>query len=397
MPHYQPISYAILVASLIPLVFLYLVKWLNFFETHRVRFILLALVWGGLSLELSYLTAHPMALILGRPFVSTHISPVVEEIFKSLVLLYLVRRADTTFFVDGAVYGFASGIGFAIVENMLYLSRVDVDTGVVVGTVRAFISSVGHGSFTAIVGMFLAGFPLGRINHPLLRWLIGLTISITIHTIYNNTAFHNFVFGHTGLLILAGISFSSLLFVAGAILWGLSRERKRLRKSLGMKTRGSFGETKLVQRLDDLDEVLAPIEEKFGEVKREQVENALHLSAELSLKQDLIRKTRDPELRVELAQQITELKRELKQARHDVGIYIMSFVRSIVPKTSWSLWARLAKTLEKLERAQLDLWKTAATKLAGHSPEGHGLYLGVEAALTARSQAASLAIEGEEE
>jgi RsiW-degrading membrane proteinase PrsW (M82 family) len=397
MTHYQPISYSILIASVVPLVFLYLVKWLNFFETHRVRLILLALVWGAISLELSYLTAHPMALQLGRPFVSTHISPFVEEIFKSLVLLYLVRRADTTFFVDGAIYGFACGIGFAIAENMLYLSRVDMDTGVVVSTVRAFVSSVGHGSFTAIVGMALAGFPLGRINHPLLRWVAGLTVSITLHTAYNNIAFHNFVFGQTGLLILATISFSALLCVAGAIIWGLSRERRQLRRSLGMNAQGSAGEARLVQHIDDLDELLAPIEERFGEVKREQVENALRLGAELAMKQELIRKTRDPELRAELVPQITELKRDLKQQRHEVGVYVMSYVRSILPKTTWSLWARLEQIRTKLQTPRSNLWSVLSGKLLGHNATGAGVYALVEAGLLARTQAAALATEGEEE
>lgn len=396
MPHYQPISYSIVVASVVPLVFLFIVKWLNFFETHRFRLILLALAWGAISLELSYLTAHPMALVLGRPFVSTHISPFVEEVFKSLVLLYLVRRADTTFFVDGAVYGFASGIGFAIAENMLYLSRVDVDTGVVVGTIRAFISSVGHGSFTAIVGMALAGFPLGRVTHPLARWLVGLAVSITLHTFYNNRAFHNFVFGHTGLLVLAAISFGSFLCVALAILWGLARERRKLRRSLGMKLRGS-GEARLVRNMDDMDDLLAPVEERFGEVKREQVENALHLSAELAMKQELIRKTRDPELRAELAPQITELKRDLKQARADVGIYIMSYVRSIVPKVSWSIWARLGKTMQTLEAAKTSLWPALAARLVGHNTAGATMYAGLQTALEARAQSAARTIEAEED
>ncbi|TMH56268.1 MAG: PrsW family intramembrane metalloprotease, partial [Betaproteobacteria bacterium] len=119
--------------------------------------------------------------------------PAGEEIFKSLVLLYLVRRGAMTSFVDGAVYGFASGIGFAIVENMLYLSRVDVDTGVVIGTTRAFLASVLHGSTSAIVGMAVGGFPLGRVKHPLLAWLIGLAVAIGIHTTFNVTVFQNFV------------------------------------------------------------------------------------------------------------------------------------------------------------------------------------------------------------
>ena len=387
-------GYSILTASLIPLAFLYLVKWLNFFETHRFRLILLALVWGVISVELSYLVDHPIRLILGFQFVATRTAPVVEEIFKSLILLYLVRRADTTFFVDGAVYGFASGIGFAIAENMLYLSRVDVDTGVVVATSRAFVSSVAHGSTTAIVGIALAGFPLGWFNHPLLRWLVGLVVAISIHIAYNRTAFHQFVFGQTGLLVLACIAFAALLIVAGSIAWGLRRERRRLRKSLGMKAGAGSGEARLVRNAGDLDELLAPVQERFGEQKREQAANALLLAAQLAMKQDQIRKTRDPELRAELAPQITQLKLELKKARHDVGIYIMSYVRSIMPKATWSLWARLEQTLAKRrEPPGGNLWHSLESRLAGHNPAAEGVYATVRAQLDAR--AAALAAEGE--
>ena len=396
MTHYQPISYAILMAGVIPLVFLYLIKWLNFFETHRVRLILLALVWGVVSGGLSYLVSHPMRLVLGMPFVATHTAPIVEEIFKSLVLLYLARRADTVSFVDGAVYGFAAGIGFAIEENMLFLSRVDMDTGVIVGTLRAFAASVLHGSTTAIVGMAVAGFPLGRVRHPLLGWVIGLTIAISIHTIYNNTAYHNFVFGQMSYLALTSIAFAALVLATSAMLWGLRLERLRLRKSLGMKAGVSKGEAMLVQHVDDFDDLLAPLEERFGEVKREQVANALLLGAQLAMKQDLIRKTKDPELRAELARQITELKQELKQARHDVGIYIMSYVRSIMPKTTWSLWARLEQILMKLGTPGTNLWNALEAKLAVHDSTGTGLHARIQAALDARILTAALATEGEE-
>jgi RsiW-degrading membrane proteinase PrsW (M82 family) len=396
MTHYQPISYAILMASVIPLAFLYLIKWLNFFETHRARLILLALVWGAISGGLSYLVSHPMRLVLGMPFVATRTAPIVEEIFKSLILLYLVRRADTTSFVDGAVYGFAAGIGFAIEENMLFLSRVDADTGVIVGILRAFTASVLHGSLTAIVGMAVAGFPLGRVRHPLLAWVIGLAVAIAIHLFYNNTAYHNFAYGQASYLALTSIAFAALVLATSAMLWGLRLERVRLRKSLGMKAGVSKGEAILVQRIDDLDDLLAPVEERFGEVKREQVANALLLGAQLAMKQGLIRKTRDPELRAELAPQITELKRELKQARHDVGIYIMSYVRSIMPKTTWSLWARLEQILTKLEAPRTNLWNALGTKLAVHDSTGRGLHARIQAELDARMRTAALATEGEE-
>jgi RsiW-degrading membrane proteinase PrsW (M82 family) len=398
MPHFEPTSYAILAASVIPLVFLYLIKWLNFFETHRVRLILLALVWGAISVELSYQVSHPMRLVLGAEFVATHTAPIVEEIFKSLVLLYLARRADTTFFVDGAVYGFATGIGFAIAENMLYLSRVDVDTGVIVATLRAFVASLGHGSSTAIVGMALAGFPMGGLNrHPLGAWIIGLTVAIAFHASYNNVAYHHFAFEQTNFLVLAAIAFIEVLLVVGAIMWGLRRERNRLRRSLGMRTGGSKGgEAMLVRRIDDLDDLLAPIEERFGEIKREQVASVLLLGAQLAMKQDLIRKTKDPELRAELAVQIIETKRDLKQHRHEVGMYVMSYVRSIIPKTTWSLWARLEQMLTKLEAPRTNLWDVLGAKLAVHESTGMGLHARIQAELDARMRTAALATEGEE-
>ena len=395
MPHFEPVSYSILIASVIPLVFLYLVKQLNFFETHQARLIILALAWGAVSVELSYQVSHPMALILGKQFVSTHTAPFVEEIFKSLILLYLVRRASTTFFVDGAVYGFAVGIGFAIAENMLYLSRVDVETGMVVGTVRAFVSSLGHGSTTALVGMALAGFPLGRVDHPLLRWLVGLTVAIALHTAYNNTAFHHFVFGQTGLLVLAAINFSALFLVAVAIVWGVRRERKRLHKSLGMAG-ASKGEARLVQHLNDLDDLLAPVEARFGELKREQAVNALLLGAQLAMKQDQIRHTKDPELRAALAVQITEMKRDLKQQRREVGMYVMSYVRSILPKTTWSLWARLEGILSRLPASQTNLWELARARLGAHSPTTGGVHEMILARLHAQTQAAMVAAGDEE-
>jgi RsiW-degrading membrane proteinase PrsW (M82 family) len=398
-PHYQPIGYAILVASVTPLVFLYLIKWLNFFETHRVKPLLLALGWGVIAVGLSYSVDHPIRLILGMQYVGTRFAPPVEEVFKSLVLLYLVRRADTTSFVDGAVYGFAAGIGFAIAENMLFLSRVDMDTGVVVATLRAFAASVLHGSTSAIVGMAVAGFPLGRIKHPLLAWLVGLVVAISIHAAYDFLAFHEFVRSRTPFLALGATAYGALLLATGAMLWGLRLERRRLHKTLGIKAGVSKGEAMLVQHIDDLDDLLAPIEERYGEVKREQVANALLLGAQLAMKQDLIRKTRDPELRAELAPQISELKRELKQARGDVGIYIMSHVRSIVPRTTWSLWARLDQMLAKRAAAPgvANLWNVLSAKLLGHNATGTGLYALVDAGLVARGQAAALSTEAEEE
>lgn len=376
--------YSILIASAVPLLFLYIIKWLNFFETHRPKLIFIALAWGAISVLFSYLVDHPLVPIVGRPVVAVKIGPSVEEIFKSLILLYLVRRADYTYFVDGAIYGFAVGIGFAVAENMLYLSRVDVNTGLIVAITRAFSASVMHGGSTALVGIAMGGFPLARKVHPLIAWVVGLAIAIAYHMTYNDLAFKNF--GQKGQLIIFGIAFGGLLVVAAAILWGLRRERRRLRKSLGMTAGVSRGEASLVQRIDDLDKLLLPVETRFGELKREQVANVLLLGAQLAMKEAQIKGTSDAEFRSELEAELVDAKRELKKQRHGVGMYVMSYVRSIVPRTTWSLWARLGQTLTRIEAPSTNMWVSLEAGLMRSRMEGESLHARIQTELGARER-----------
>ncbi|MBS0319427.1 MAG: PrsW family intramembrane metalloprotease [Proteobacteria bacterium] len=364
--------WSIIIAGAIPLVFLYIVKWLNFFETHKLGLILLAFAWGVFASWLAYQVDHPLVPIFGRQFISENIAPTVEEVLKSLILVYLVRRADHTYFVDAAIYGFASGIGFAVSENLLYLSRVDVNTGLIVAIARAFSSSLMHGGSTALVGIAIGGFPLGRRVHPVLALVAGWILAVAYHMTYNRVTFTNF--GPLSLFVISAAGFAGPLLAVGLIVWGLRRERKRLRRSLGMKAGVSKGEARLVQHIDDLDAMLAPVEARFGRAKRDDVAQVLLLGAQLAMKQDLIRHTRDPELRASLAPEITAARRELKAARHRVGIYVMSFARSILPRTTWSLWARLEARRQQPHPPGVDVWRLAAERVAASpTPAGPSL------------------------
>ncbi|MEO6929155.1 MAG: PrsW family glutamic-type intramembrane protease [Casimicrobiaceae bacterium] len=371
--------YSVLIAAAVPLVFLYLVKRLNFFETHRRGPLYAALLWGALSVELSYLVSHPMALQLSRQFVGTHTGPIVEEIFKSLILLFLVRRSDHNFFVDGAIYGFASGVGFAVAENMLYLSRVGVDTGLIISITRSFSSSVMHGSSTALVGIAIGGFPLRRVSHPILAWIVGLLVAIAYHIGYNRVAYLQI--GKSGLLVLVAAAFAGLLLVATAVMWAIARERRRLHRSLVRDGTVSKGEASLVQRLDDLDDLLAPVEQRFGAQKRAKVADALVLGAQLALQQSQIRSTKDGELRTELAAEITASKRELRRLRREIGVYAMSYVRTLVPRMTWSMWARLAQAIASGTPSVPGIWHSAAARQA---PGGVDIYAQARAGIDAR-------------
>jgi RsiW-degrading membrane proteinase PrsW (M82 family) len=376
--------YSILIASLVPLLFLYIIKWLNFFETNRPGPLFAALAWGVVAFTMSYLVDHPLVPIFGRPTVAIKIGPTVEEVFKSLILVYLVRRADYTWFVDGAIYGFAAGIGFAVPENMLYLSRVDVDTGIILAITRAFSSSVMHGGSTALVGIVIGGFPLARRLHPLLALVAGWAIAIAYHMTFNELAFKEW--GRTGLEVIWGLAFGWLAMLVAIILWGLRQERRRMRRTLVTKAGVSRGEAGLIRHIDDLDRLLDPVEERFGAAKREQVAGVLVLGAQLAMKEAQMRGTKDRELQAELASEISAAKAALKRQRAEVGLYVMSYVRSIVPRATWSLWARLGQAIARTPAATNSMWAALAARADPAAADSTTLHARVTAALDARER-----------
>lgn len=317
-------TYELLLAVVVPLGFVALVCWLNYFETERLRYVLLALLWGAFAVELSYQVNHPIRLVLGPEFTSIHVGPVVEEIFKSLVVVFLVRRGKTTFFVDGAIYGFAAGIGFTIAENLLYISRVDLSTGIVVATLRAFLGSAGHGSETAIVGMAIAGLPLGKLgSHPLVAWVTGLAMSMVLHTLVNETAFHHFVLGTTNVLVIAAINFTTLALVVGIMLWGLRRAKAALPGWMRLSGMPE-SEVVLASKIDDLAIALRPVKARLGSGARDKAAAVVLAAARLAMKQAQIRANTDPEMDKPLGNEADRLVRELEAARTAAGAEVTS-------------------------------------------------------------------------
>jgi len=104
------------------------------------------------------------------------------------------------------------------------------------------------------------------------------------------------------------------------------------------------------------------------------------------MKQDLLKRTKDAELRSELATEITAVKRELKRCRREVGVYVMSYVRSIVPHTAWSMWARLEHAMATSPAPAYNLWTMLDARLSVAPPSATSLWSKVEAALAAQNR-----------
>jgi RsiW-degrading membrane proteinase PrsW (M82 family) len=170
-------------AASLPLFFL-----LVFLEGGQRR-ILAFLIWGLSAAVISYYISNALYLALAGSTVLTDvtIAPMVEEFVKAIPLFVLLLVFGRRFSKELLVLAMASGFGFAILENYVYISSyVFGGVGAIAyAVVRGITTSVMHGCLTAIIGygIFLTHGFSRRSLPPILFGLY--TVAVTIHALYN--------------------------------------------------------------------------------------------------------------------------------------------------------------------------------------------------------------------
>lgn len=117
---------------------------------------------------------------------SRYVSPVIEETIKAIVIVLLIRTERIAFLVDAAIAGFAVGTGFAVVENLYYLS-VRPDAHLAVWIVRGFGTAVMHGGATAIFA--IVSITLFEKKPGFAAFLPGLGAAALLHSAFNHFLF----------------------------------------------------------------------------------------------------------------------------------------------------------------------------------------------------------------
>lgn len=133
-------------------------------------------------------------------FTATTVAPVIEELMKALgpLLIFWFRRRHFTGIIDALVYCGFSAVGFAMVENILYLGRgyaegasgMGAAGGALVATmtfiVRIVFSAFAHPLFTSMtaIGLGLAVRRKRGIGRKLIPVLM-LLAAMVLHSCWN--------------------------------------------------------------------------------------------------------------------------------------------------------------------------------------------------------------------
>ena len=116
---------------------------------------------------------------------SRYLAPLIEESLKAAYLIYLLRANRVGFMVDAAIRGVAIGAGFALVENLWYLT-MRPDAPAYLWVIRGFGTAIMHGGATAMAGIIARGMS-ERAEWTRVRFIFsGLVAAILLHSLFNH-------------------------------------------------------------------------------------------------------------------------------------------------------------------------------------------------------------------
>ena len=235
-----------LLAAAVPVaLYVGLIYWVDRYEKEPWWLLSAAFLWGAipaaiLALIFNTLLSMPFYLLLDSgpaDLVSGgFIAPLIEETAKALILFLILFlwRHELDSPLDGLIYGAMVGMGFAMVENVLYYVTAFEEGGQAVwnGTVvmRGVVFGLSHALYTSLTGLGIAAAKLSP-SRPV-RWLaplLGLGAAITLHALHNVAMFTNSPLG-----FLAGLTFDwgGMTITAVIITLVLYQERQWMRRYL---------------------------------------------------------------------------------------------------------------------------------------------------------------------
>lgn len=344
---------AIAIALVIPFVFL---LFLRKFDLHKTAKFHHNIVTLGCGIVAYLLVAQINPAMVNAGWVTwdqviRFTAPVIEEILKSLILLYLVSRANFNYVVDGALYGFGAGIGFAIVENIEYVDA-NPENALIVALSRVFSTNLMHAAGSGLIGTALAYYRGEKVKQRGV-WVVigGYAVAIILHAIFNKMV----TTVGTFLVFVFAIGYG----VLGAVLiWyvirrGMSEQKQWVGEKLGEEDRVTKEETRAVTGIEKMVEtLLTPFKERFGDEKVPLVRELLYKQAEIGIKRKLLESTPSPAKHKELEDIIQSLAKDMEGLRKQIGMYPMMFVREVYLGQDFRVWDKIQARIAESSTGQ---------------------------------------------
>jgi RsiW-degrading membrane proteinase PrsW (M82 family) len=181
--------------------------WLDRYEPEPLKYLIFCFAWGAFVSTAASLTVNEFFAdrfadwALPQALTGVLVAPFIEELTKALgpILLLVYRRREWSGITDGLVYCGLSAVGFAMVENILYLGGYGYRSGVdeygpatgaqqviAIFIVRILLFGFAHPLFTSMTGVGLG--IAARAADRRVRFfapIAGLLLAMMLHGTWN--------------------------------------------------------------------------------------------------------------------------------------------------------------------------------------------------------------------
>ncbi len=160
---------------------------LDSFKLVKIHLLILSLSWGIVGAAVSFLINNYISTFYNINFdsFSKYIAPLSEELVKIAFIIILVSTKRVGFIIDASIYGFATGAGFALAENLFYLLQLGNSFSIVLSVVRGFGTALMHGGAAAVFAMIMIEGVL-RSRKIIYGLLPGIIVAYILHSIFNH-------------------------------------------------------------------------------------------------------------------------------------------------------------------------------------------------------------------
>ena len=197
----------ILSAALLPAIVLLYYIWKKDKKKEPTSLLVKAVAWGaaiclpvaivemGISTAIFGVGGKPVSFF-GTTVQAFFVAALPEESFK-LLALWLVLRKNPYFdeHFDGIVYAVCVGLGFAALENVLYVVGAE-DNWFSVAVTRALLAVPGHYAFAVLMGYYYSVYHF--VDHSSRTAACILLVPVVAHGVYDALALSSTVNPYVG-------------------------------------------------------------------------------------------------------------------------------------------------------------------------------------------------------
>jgi RsiW-degrading membrane proteinase PrsW (M82 family) len=331
--------------SILPvIVFLVLLIYMDSFKLVKISLVVQSIIAGISAAVVSYfinryiLNNSPVQLTT----YTMYISPMIEESLKASFIIYLLAKGKVGFMIDGAIYGFAIGTGFAIIENIYYLNALN-ESNLIIWFIRGCGTAVMHGSTIAIFAIITKNI-MDRKNEFKLYQIIPGFLFVILYNLFPGLVFayglHSF-FNHfvVSPIILTLIQLISLPLVIAFVFYRSEHILKEWMET-GMDT-----DVELLEQINEgklssthVGVYLSSLEKNFAGPVIADMLCYVKNHIELSIQAKGVLLMKQAGVPVEIDGETKDKLKEIKYLEKSIGLTGKRAISLMLPNSTRDLW-----------------------------------------------------------